>query len=347
MRQAAPTEVQQFEHLVERRRVAPLWVDDREQPLQVTRDARRTRAASRARIQLRLPRNVLISPLCAMYRYGCASGHDGNVLVEKRLCTRAIALANLGSDRSGKNVRSWARREHALVDDRPRRKRRDVDAREPRARRAFSGRTRGGRSRALGPRACERSRDGCERPAPRTPARWRASPGGRRAEARRHRPGRRASRAPEASPAIARSAIRRRAFACVVGVLRQEDEARRIHVRPGQLEIHDPGEELVRDLDEDPCAVAGVFVCSLCSAVIEVLQSGDRLVHQPVGAPRREVGQKSDPAGVVLERRVVEAGRGALRARRIGSSHLQGASGCFLSRRRELVSCTRRLWGAW
>ena len=36
----------------------------------------------RARIQLRLPLMVLISPLCAIMRSGCASGHDGNVLVE-------------------------------------------------------------------------------------------------------------------------------------------------------------------------------------------------------------------------------------------------------------------------
>jgi hypothetical protein len=36
----------------------------------------------RARIQLRLAPTVLISPLCASMRSGCASGHDGNVLVE-------------------------------------------------------------------------------------------------------------------------------------------------------------------------------------------------------------------------------------------------------------------------
>ncbi len=46
--------------------------------------------ASRARMRLRLPRTVLISPLCATNRNGCASGHDGNVLVENRLCTSAM-----------------------------------------------------------------------------------------------------------------------------------------------------------------------------------------------------------------------------------------------------------------
>src|SRR5438874_7475926 len=63
--------------------------------------------ASRARIQLRLPRTVLISPLCATYRYGWASGQDGSVLVENRECTRASAVPNLGSARSGKNRSSW------------------------------------------------------------------------------------------------------------------------------------------------------------------------------------------------------------------------------------------------
>ncbi len=65
-------------------------------------------SASRARIQLRLPCTVLISPLWARYRYGWASGHDGNVLVEKRLCTNASADAKRSSWRSGKNDPSWS-----------------------------------------------------------------------------------------------------------------------------------------------------------------------------------------------------------------------------------------------
>ncbi len=57
--------------------------------------------ASRARIQLRLPLIVLISPLWAAYRYGCASGQDGKVFVENRECTSARADEYLTSDRSG------------------------------------------------------------------------------------------------------------------------------------------------------------------------------------------------------------------------------------------------------
>ena len=58
-------------------------------------------SASRARIQLRLPITVLISPLCAMNRNGCESGHDGKVLVENRECTTASAEAIRSSTRSG------------------------------------------------------------------------------------------------------------------------------------------------------------------------------------------------------------------------------------------------------
>ena len=64
-------------------------------------------SASRARIQLRLPASVLISPLWARYRYGWASGQLGNVLVENREWTSARPLSTRSSDSSGKNSRSW------------------------------------------------------------------------------------------------------------------------------------------------------------------------------------------------------------------------------------------------
>ena len=63
--------------------------------------------ASRARIQFRLPRTVLISPLCAIYRYGWASCQDGNVLVENREWTMASADRYRSSDRSGKKGWTW------------------------------------------------------------------------------------------------------------------------------------------------------------------------------------------------------------------------------------------------
>ena len=51
---------------------------------------------------------VLISPLCAMNRYGWASGQLGKVLVENRECTSAIALSVRASVRSGKKAGSWS-----------------------------------------------------------------------------------------------------------------------------------------------------------------------------------------------------------------------------------------------
>ena len=57
-------------------------------------------SASRARIQLRLPASVLISPLWARYRYGWARAQDGKVLVENREWTSANPLSTRGSERS-------------------------------------------------------------------------------------------------------------------------------------------------------------------------------------------------------------------------------------------------------
>ena len=78
---------------------------DREDPLEVRRrrTGREASCDSRARIQLRLPLTVLISPLCATKRYGWASGQLGKVLVENREWTSAMAVAKRRSDRSGKN----------------------------------------------------------------------------------------------------------------------------------------------------------------------------------------------------------------------------------------------------
>ena len=56
---------------------------------------------SRARIQLTLPRSVLISPLWAIMRYGCASSQLGNVFVEKREWTSARRVVKRSSLRSG------------------------------------------------------------------------------------------------------------------------------------------------------------------------------------------------------------------------------------------------------
>ena len=84
-------------------------------------------SASRARIQLRLPCTVLISPLWAMKRYGWASGQLGKVLVEKRECTSAMARGDPLVGQVGEELVELAGGEHALVDEGPRGQRREVD----------------------------------------------------------------------------------------------------------------------------------------------------------------------------------------------------------------------------
>ena len=112
---------------------------------------------SRARIQLMLPRSVLISPLWAIIRYGCASSQLGNVFVEKRECTSASADFVRGSCQVGEVAQQLRAGEHALVDDRA--AARSSGSRAPGRRRS---RPRGG-SRT----ACARTRPG------RSPARRR------------------------------------------------------------------------------------------------------------------------------------------------------------------------------
>ena len=57
----------------------------------------------RASAQLRLASMVLISPLCARNRNGCARRHCGIVLVEKRWWNTATEASTRSSPRSGKN----------------------------------------------------------------------------------------------------------------------------------------------------------------------------------------------------------------------------------------------------
>ena len=58
------------------------------------------RAGSRASIAFRFPHSVLISPLCASSRNGCASGQLGSVFVEYRWWNTAMPVSNSGDRKS-------------------------------------------------------------------------------------------------------------------------------------------------------------------------------------------------------------------------------------------------------
>ena len=81
LRQRTAGEHQQFQRVVEHGRVARRRDANRADLFQVGAEFSLANMLSRACIQLTLPRSVLISPLCARKRNGCARSHVGNVFV--------------------------------------------------------------------------------------------------------------------------------------------------------------------------------------------------------------------------------------------------------------------------
>ena len=189
------------------------------------------------------------------------------------------------------------RRDHALVDDRAARQRREVhvelalgalaqaeglpverDAGERLAARRRRGwrRRRAARSTGIAPRA-------------RVP-----SSSGRTGTSRQPRTSR------LSSPAIV--STRRLDRVALVGVDRQEGDADGVAPDGGQLEAGDRAEEGVRDLRDDAGAVAGAGVGADGAAVLEVAQRVERGVDDVVpggAAQRRDHGEA---AGVLLVR---------------------------------------------
>ena len=113
-----------------------------------------------------------------------------------------------------------------------------------------------------------------------------------------------------------------------VGVGGQEGVAHRVaaggrelDARLGQQRAVEP----VRDLDQDSRAVAGVGLGAPGTPVLEVDEGREATADRPVVATPRDVGDEGDAAGVVFEGRVVEAlGRTTLGE---GPRPLRNASG--------------------
>ena len=258
----------------------------------------------RARIQLRLPLTVLISPLCAMVRNGWASGQDGKVLVEKRECT----MRQLGLEALVREVRverlQLGGGQHALVDDGPGGQRREVDAElvlgalaQPEGLREseFVARPRSCRRRLASEARKSWTKCGMQ-------ARAMAPDQVRDHRAPRASPGRQAlvRRPGPRTPALAASA------SLVLGG--QERGADGVLAGGGQLEIGDGTEEFVRDLREQAGAVAGAFVGADGAAVFEVAQRGQRGVDDVVPGFAAQRGDDGQAAGVLLVLRAVEPG---------------------------------------
>ena len=134
-----------------------------------------------------------------------------------------------------------------------------------------------------------------------------------RAQVVRRRSGR--SRQPSTSAPSTRayfsSTRTARAASGVVGG--QEDQAGRVRADRRQLEVDHGAVELVRHLDHDAGAVAGVRLGTPGTTVVETAQRGQARADHVVGAAAGDIHHEGDTAGVVLVARVVEAlGRGAV-----------------------------------
>ena len=80
------------------------------------------------------------------------------------------------------------------------------------------------------------------------------------------------------------------------GVVRQaEAEARRFF-----------GEQFVRDLHQNSRAIAGARIGAHGAAMLEVAQDGERILDELVRFASFDVGDEADPAGILIERRIVE-----------------------------------------
>jgi hypothetical protein len=93
-------------------------------------------------------------------------------------------------------------------------------------------------------------------------------------------------------------------------IARQEHDAAAIRARLRQLDarfLARFGEEPVRHLDQHAGAVAAVFLGAAGAAVIEIHEDLQALLQDAVGLAALDVDHEADAAGVVLERRVVQA----------------------------------------
>ncbi len=99
---------------------------------------------------------------------------------------------------------------------------------------------------------------------------------------------------------------------CLAGsiVARQETDGDAVLTRRRQLVADETAKELVGHLEQDPRTVARLGVGSRRPAVLEVLERLDPPLHRLVARHAVEPRDERDTAGVVLERRIVEADRG-------------------------------------
>ena len=96
----------------------------------------------------------------------------------------------------------------------------------------------------------------------------------------------------------------------LAGFGRQERRAHAVAAGRRQLEAHDLPVQPVGDLDQDAGTVTGVGLAAGCTPVLEVAQCGQCLRNDLVTRLAGHGRHERHATGVVLERRVVQAGGG-------------------------------------
>ena len=120
------------------------------------------------------------------------------------------------------------------------------------------------------------------------------------------------------------------------GVEGQEREADAVGARRREREVDDGPQEPVGDLEQDPGAVAGVDLGARRAPVVEVAEGVEGVGDDRTAGDALDVTDERDPTGVVLEARVVEPerlGNGAevrhtRRVRSLGLRHLTSTHAC-------------------
>ncbi len=303
VRQGPTTEVQQLEHLVERRGVRGALRDDREDPVEVPGN----QVAGQQR--LAGPHPVAV----AHHGVDLAVVRDEPERVRQRPAREGVgreARVHDGHgagdplvDQVGIEVVELVGGEHALVGDGARAQRREVDV----------GLVLGALAQDVG-EALQRHPDhrSVGRPDEElAERRHHADRGG----AERRGVGGHVAPAQDGEALLGGDLLDATAgLGDLVLVAGKEGRADGVRVRLRQLEAGLAAhltEEQVRDTQQDPCAVAGVRLGAGGAAVLEVAQRRDRLGHDVVAGLAGQGGHEGDSTGIVLVETVVEAlGRG-------------------------------------
>ena len=298
VRERAPRELQQLDHVVERGRVRVARLDDRRELLEVVAEQLRLqRGLARAHPVLvaheRVDLAVVGDEPVRVRERPAREGVGREARVHERQRRRRPLVAQVGEER-----RELVRDEHALVDHRARGHRRDVDVLDRGLLDQAADHVELALDRKLvGERvvhADEQLLDGR-----RHGARGRA----RLALVDRHTP-----------PAQRRLALGRHhglderlEVGALDPVAGQEADGDAVAAALGQLEVHAAAQQRVGHLHEQPGAVAGGRIGAGGAAVLEVGDHGDAALHHLVGGPAVQARDEGDAAGVVLVAGVVEA----------------------------------------